>query len=1102
MPLRSGSNTESLPVDSSKSVNMEYSIKSLVAFVLIILPALLGGQSLETVVQTGHYSEVTAVCYSPDGKFIATGSKDKTVKLWRRSDGKEIRTFQGGISGIVRVEIDRQSSAVLSVSEKGTVTVWDLNTGKVIFQRKPDKDNFTCASFHPDGTKIITGSRESYISVWDIVTGKKISDIRAIPRDLYSEKGFDYPEAKSVSYSLDGKFIIAGVADYTAILWDAATGTEIRKFKKSGSTCSSCYIEAVLTPDNKYVISACSDSVKVFNRETGEVVRELYGQGGKAESLCISADNRFVAAIEYGVAEVWDMKSWKLVLKTGDYSEKNIMAVALSPDGRELLAGNAKRTADVFLTEKGTILLSLKGYLNQVDERILTDSYMYWAALVNEAKLSPDGKYIAVGRTGNNAKLIDFKTGRVYKTLRGHKGMVISLSFSCDGKYLATGGIDGKVIVWEVETGLPVRTFSFQDEKEAIFSLDFSSDGKMLAAAIWAGYVIIWDMTTGDRVRSISPHGGNGCYQVKFTPNGVYVISAGLDRKLKLIEIDTGEEIRSFVGHTEQALIHSINFNSAGDKFITAGDDGTIRVWDMASGLQTKRLRAHIGGAYSAKFDPSEKYIVSGGDDFLVRLWDASSGVQVSEFTGHTGCVGDVNITSDLKHIISGGRDGSIRIWSIDTKKELVSLVFMNEDDWFIKNPEGYFDASEGAYSSISFVKGTEMFNIGQFFIEFYRPGLYREVFGADKSGMRQNLSQTIDKFPPPSVEIVVPEPATKTNDPMTTLMVKVTNNGGGVKEFKVMQNGKRQEVDYSDLKRMTKAGQYAMKTFDLNLVPGNNEISVSAFSEGDIESSESNVQMIYNGIQKTSDLWMLSIGINKYENENMNLTYARPDAMAFSELINLKATKLFNKIHSYTIYDGDATKAKILSTLDGISKSMKKEDVFVYFYAGHGSMVDNGFYFITSEVTGLYQQDKLKSALYVKELQDKFKMLPALKQVVFIDACQSGSSVEALAMRGGAEEKALAQLSRSSGIHVMASSESQQLSAEIKSLNHGVFTYVLLEALNGKADGAPADSKVTIYEIKSYIDDQVPEISYRLIRHKQFPSTFSIGHDFPLVMD
>jgi WD40 repeat protein len=1074
----------------------------LLFFLLIISSPLVFGQSLETVVQTGHYAEVTAVCYSPDGKFIATGSQDKTIKLWRRTDGKEIRTFQGSNEGIDRVEINRQISSVLAVGAKGTVTVWELGTGKIIFQKKPENDRFTCASFHPDGKKIITGSNKSYLSIWDITDGNKISDLKATPRDLNSESGYDYPQAKSVAYSLDGKYILAGVADYTAILWDAATGKEIRKYKKTNTTCSSCYIEAVITPDNKYVISACSDSIKVFNRETGALVKELFGQGSTAESLCASVDGRYIAAFEYGIAEVWDLNSWKLVMKTGSYSEKKMMSVAISPDGKELLAGNEKRTTDVFTISTGNILLTLKGYLNQVDERILTDSYMYWAALVNEQKLSPDGKYIAVGRTGNSARLIDFKTGKVYKTLRGHRTMVISLSFSNDSKYLATGGVDGKVIIWDVESGDAVRTFTFTDEKEAIYSLDFSRDNKMLAAAIWGGYVVIWDLETGERIRAISPHGGSGCYRVKFTPNGVYFISAGLNGSLTMTEIDTGEEIRSFIGHTKETLINSISFNSGGDKFITSGIDGTIRVWDLASGLQTERIRAHAGGAISASFDQSEKYIVSGGDDFMVRLWDASTGEQISSFAGHKGGVGDVNITSDLKNIVSVSRDGSVRIWDVSERKELVSLIFLNDNDWFIKNPEGYFDASEGAFNSISFVKGTEIYNIGQFFNEFYRPGLYIEVFGNKRSALSQDIGQTVEKFPPPSVEVVIPEQGSKSDNPMVTIMVKVTNNGGGVKEFKVMQNGKRQEIDYSDLRRMTKAGQYAMKTFDLNLVPGNNEISISAFSEGEIESAQATLGLVYNGLQKISDLWIMSIGINKYENENLNLNYARPDARAFSELVISRGGKLFNKIHSYTLYDKDASKARVLSTLDEITGVMKKEDVFVFFYAGHGSMVDNGFYFITSEVTGLYQQDKLKSALYVKELQEKFKMLPALKQVMFIDACQSGSSVENLAMRGGAEEKALAQLSRSSGIHVMASSESQQQSAEIQSLNHGVFTYVLLEALNGKADGAPADSKVTIYEIKSYIDDQVPEISYKLIRHKQFPSTFSIGHDFPLVMD
>lgn len=1059
------------------------------------------GQQVRTIVQTGHYSAVTAVCYSPDGRFIATGSSDKTVKLWRRSDGKEIRSYSGNSSGIRSVSINSSVSSILAVGNNGIVTIWNLNTGEILKHFKHNTDKFTCAGFNPQGTRIVTGSYKSFISVWEINTGEKALDLKAIPAEHEYARGFDYPEAGSVCWSSDGRYIVAGVADYTAIIWDASTGKELRKYKNARATCTSCVCEATISSDNKYVINTSDDSVKVFDRETGKLVRAFTGQGGSPEGLTLSSDGRFVGAIEYGVAEIWDLTSGKLLSKSGDYSDRKVVSLSLSPDGKEFTAGNEKRTADLVKTETGKSLMVLKGYLNQVDERILNDPYMYWAGMVNETKLSPDGKLIAVGRTGNNAKLIDFSTGKIFRTLRGHSSMVISLCFSRDGKYLATGGLDGKTIVWEVESGTAVKTFSFPDEKEAIYSVDFSADNKMLAAAIWGGYVIIWDLETGKRLRAISPHNRMGCYQVKFTPNGVYFVSAGLDKKLKLIEIDTGEEVRSFIGHANETLINSINFNASGDKFITSAWDGTIRVWDFLSGLQVLKIRAHEGGVYCARFDPTEKYIISGGDDFIIRIWDAKTGSLVTEFKGHNGGVGDINITSDLKYLISGSRDGSVRIWNRETGKEIVSITFINENDWFIRNPEGYFDASEGAFGSISFVRGTDIYSINQFFNEFYRPGLYSELMGSESAVYRQNINQTIEKFPPPSVDFVLPENGSVTDNPIVSFMVSVTNKGGGLKELRVLQNGKSQEVDYSDLKRMNKAGQNAMKTFELNLVPGENEIVVSAFSNGDIESTPAKINLKYSGLQKTADCYILSIGINKYENESMNLTYARGDAEAFSDSVSAGSRKMFRNVYAFTLLDKDASKTSILSALDKINSTIRKEDVFIFFYAGHGSVVDNGFYFITSEVTGLYQKERLKDALYVVELQEKLRLLPALKQVVFVDACHSGSSVEMLAMRGGAEEKALAQLSRSSGIHVMASSESQQQSAEVKSLNHGVFTYVLLQALSGKADGAPADSKITVYEIKSYIDDQVPELSYKLIRHRQFPSTFSIGHDFPLVM-
>ncbi len=141
------------------------------------------------------------------------------------------------------------------------------------------------------------------------------------------------------------------------------------------------------------------------------------------------------------------------------------------------------------------------------------------------------------------------------------------------------------------------------------------------------------------------------------------------------------------------------------------------------------------------------------------------------------------------------------------------------------------------------------------------------------------------------------------------------------------------------------------------------------------------------------------------------------------------------------------------------------------------------------------------KNAIEASELQFYLKNIKALKQLIVMDACQSGGSIELLASRGAAEEKAIAQLSRSAGIHVMASAGSEQFATEFAELGHGLFTYVLIRGLQGEADGAPKDGKVTIYELKSYLDDQVPELTQKLKGSPQYPYTFSRGQDFPLVI-
>jgi len=286
-------------------------------------------------------------------------------------------------------------------------------------------------------------------------------------------------------------------------------------------------------------------------------------------------------------------------------------------------------------------------------------------------------------------------------------------------------------------------------------------------------------------------------------------------------------------------------------------------------------------------------------------------------------------------------------------------------------------------------------------------------------------------------------------------------------------------------------------------LIGGTNTFTAVARNKDNVEADPHSAEIFSETASKSSTCHILSVGINLYKNPRMSLNYAKPDAESFSKLMDEKGSNLFKAIQLHTLYDENATREQILKKLDELASIIHPEDVFIFYYAGHGSMVDNKFYFIPTESSRLYEVTALtKDAIEASILQEKFRSIQALKQLIIMDACQSGGSVELLATRGASEEKAIAQLSRSAGIHVMASAGSEQFATEFNELGHGLFTYVLIRALQGEADGAPKDGKVTIYELKSFIDDQVPEMTRKLKGKPQYPYTFSRGQDFPVVIE
>ena len=255
--------------------------------------------------------------------------------------------------------------------------------------------------------------------------------------------------------------------------------------------------------------------------------------------------------------------------------------------------------------------------------------------------------------------------------------------------------------------------------------------------------------------------------------------------------------------------------------------------------------------------DVTGKYLVTGSDDNTAKLWDIEESRLIRTFTGHAGTVSSVNISPNGKFLITGSHDGTIKSWDMKTGKELLTYIFIGENDWLVKTKEGYFDASEGAKKSIFFVKGTQIYNIDQFFEEFYRPGLLNEVYrtgGQIKT--ETNLLKRLEESPPPSVDIMSPANGDTARTSKIPLLVKLINNGGGIQEIRIQNNGKGLPVDNSELTTNRSWKENLLQgLLILTLFRGENRVLVSGYSFGRIESQPDTITIFYKGPERSNQL-------------------------------------------------------------------------------------------------------------------------------------------------------------------------------------------------------------------------------------------------------
>jgi WD40 repeat protein len=608
-------------------------------------------------------SVIRRIAFLPDGKTLISASE--SIRVWDAATGqlkREMADAPGWMISLLAISPDGKIMAWGGRRE--TIHLLEIATGRQLSRLTGHKYYSECIAFSPDGKVLASGGRDDSIRLWDVTTGKQVAE--------WNNPGW---RTSYLAYSADGKTLVSftpiesGNGPGDLRWWDVETRKLLRKWENVTQP-------TMLSPDGKIMVTgAKGQHLRLLDAATEKEIRQfaLPSREGvidyeAAQCLAFSRDSKFLAVGDVtDRVHVWALESGKELYCLPPMPDA-VTCLTFSPDGKTLAVGAWQRIR-LWDATTGKEILAHGGSTTQINHVTFTPD--------NKAAVTWSGDLLS----GQTITFWDPLTGHERNRLPEGRGDLIG--FSPAGNLLF--GKAGKIVEWPMNVDKALRTLKVIDRAppDGIVELTakFSRDGTMIVTGSNDRTIRLWDWKTGDLrwsarrenkgVRFPADIGGH--WPLGFTHDGKAVVSMADDAVIRLWDVATGKEVRSFRINAKSArLSPDGKFLLAIGKHIAAPDghseessSAPPRLYDLTTDGEPKPTQFYPKDASPAVFSPDGTLVAMSVGRADVVLVERASGKELRRLKGHKDGVISLAFSPDGRFLISGSFDTTALIWDL-----------------------------------------------------------------------------------------------------------------------------------------------------------------------------------------------------------------------------------------------------------------------------------------------------------------------------------------------------------------------------------------------------------------------------------------------------